>query len=153
MAYLFIAHDLGVVRHMSDRIAVMYLGRIVETGPRRTSTPPRSTRTRRPCCRRSGPGPETQRARRPDRPGGRRAEPGVAATGCRFHTRCPYVMECAPEVPPAFLTPGGTTVRCHLHTSGPMLAGAPISTLALAPRNGQRPDPPTTTIQTKGDTP
>ena len=51
-------------------------------------------------------------------------------SGCHFRTRCPYAMDVCHEVdPPAFETPTGTTTWCHLHTTGPTLAGAPVSTL------------------------
>ena len=54
-------------------------------------------------------------------------------SGCRFHTRCPHAMDmCAAVDPPAFAAPDGTTVYCHLHTSGPTLAGAPVAELAGA---------------------
>ena len=54
--------------------------------------------------------------------------------GCRFHTRCPHVMDlCRTEVPVAFQA-GTATVRCHLHTSGPELAGEPMATLPLPVR-------------------
>ena len=79
--------------------------------------------------------------------------PAAPPPGCRFHTRCPYSMDvCKVEVPPAFVTPSGTRVHCHLHTSGPMLAGAPVSTLAPAPPNGQRPNHQLTD-PTQGGTP
>ena len=49
-------------------------------------------------------------------------------SGCRFRTRCPYAMDVCAEIdPPAYITDVGTTVYCHLHTSGPMLRGEPLS--------------------------
>ena len=50
--------------------------------------------------------------------------------GCTFHPRCPYAMDICTAVTPApFITSVGTTVRCHLHTSGPVLDGAPVTSL------------------------
>ena len=67
--------------------------------------------------------------------------PANPPSGCHFHTRCPYAMEMCREVdPPAFVTVDGTTVSCHLHTSGPMLAGAPVTTLGDAPSDSRSPD-------------
>jgi oligopeptide transport system ATP-binding protein len=146
VAYLFIAHNPALVRHASDHIAVMYLGEIVEMGTAEdVYTAPKHPYTQALLSAVMVPDPEVQRARRRIVLEGDVPNPAAPPPGCRFHTRCPYAMDiCKTEVPPAFVTPGGTRVHCHLHTSGPKLAGAPISTLTLAPRNGQRPDPPTT---------
>jgi oligopeptide transport system ATP-binding protein len=140
VAYLFIAHNPALVRHTSDRIAVMYLGEIVELGPAEdVYTAPKHPYTQALLSAVMIPDPEAQRSRRRIVLEGDVPNPADPPAGCRFHTRCPYVMDvCRTEVPPEFAAASGSTVRCHLHTSGPRLAGAPVSTLAL--RNGQRRD-------------
>ena len=146
VAYLFIAHNPALVRHASDHIAVMYLGEIVEIGAAEdVYTAPKHPYTQALLSAVVIPDPEVQRSRRRIVLEGDVPNPTAPPPGCRFHTRCPYVMEiCKTDVPPAFVTPGGTRVHCHLHTSGPMLAGAPVSTLATTPGNGQRIDNPVT---------
>ena len=52
-------------------------------------------------------------------------------SGCHFRTRCPYAMEiCAKQAPGTFLTADGTSVACHLHTSGPQLNGEPLTAMS-----------------------
>ena len=90
LTYLFIAHDLAVVRHVSDSVAVMYLGRIVELGPRQpVYGSPRHPYTA-PCC---PPPPPPTRTRRPARQRiiltGDVPSPIDPPSGCRFHPRCP----------------------------------------------------------------
>jgi oligopeptide/dipeptide ABC transporter ATP-binding protein len=125
---LFIAHDLSVVRHISDRIAVMYLGRIVEIGrAERVYTEPRHPYTEALLSAIPVPDPVEQHRRARIVLKGDIPSPINPPSGCRFNTRCPYVMEiCTKEDPPAFTTGDGTTVWCHLHTTGPVLAGAPV---------------------------
>ena len=132
IAYLFIAHDLAVVRHVSDRIAVMYLGRDRRAGPgrrdRTRAAPPLHAKR---CSRRSRRRiPARQRRRSRIVLHGEIPSPAAPPSGCDFHTRCPYAMEVCREVePPPLVTADGVTVECHLHTSGPLLAGAPLATL------------------------
>jgi peptide/nickel transport system ATP-binding protein len=131
LAYVFIAHDLSVVRHLSDRIAVMYLGRIVEEGRaddvyRRPAHP----YTAALLSAIPVPDPVRQRTRERIVLSGEVTTLTDAAAGCRFRQRCPFAMEvCASVDPEPYTTPAGTVVRCHLHTSGPTLAGATVAGL------------------------
>jgi oligopeptide/dipeptide ABC transporter ATP-binding protein len=131
LAFLFIAHDLAVVRHVSDRIAVMYLGQLVEEGPADALyNAPTHPYTHALLSAIPVPNPRIQRTRPKLVLRGEIPSPANPPSGCRFRTRCPYVMDICAEVEPApFVTPSGLTSKCHLHTSGPTLAGAPIATL------------------------
>jgi oligopeptide/dipeptide ABC transporter ATP-binding protein len=131
LAYLFIAHDLSVVRHLSDRIAVMYLGRIVEEGTA-DDVYLRPTHPYTAALLSAIPVPDPQRQRSRERIvlTGEIGSPLDASTGCRFRQRCPFAMEvCARVDPEPFTTPTGTVVRCHLHSEGPALAGATVAGL------------------------
>jgi oligopeptide/dipeptide ABC transporter ATP-binding protein len=140
IGYLFIAHDLSVVRHVSDSISVMYLGRIVEEGHADVVyNTPRHPYTEALLSAIPIPEPVRQRARQRIVLAGDIPSPANPPSGCRFHTRCPRTMDICREVdPPAFTTDDGTTAYCHLHTSGPTLAGAPVTALRTS-GNGKAP--------------
>ncbi|WP_291295476.1 ABC transporter ATP-binding protein [Elioraea sp.] len=117
LAYLFIAHDLSVVRHLSDRVAVMYLGEVVETASADAlfasphhpytqsllSAVPRHVPGGRPRIVLAGEVPN----------------PLAPPPGCRFHTRCPLAFgRCRVEAPASVDLGGGHSAACHLVTKG-----------------------------------
>ena len=120
LAYLFIAHDLAVVRHVSERIAVMYLGRIVEVARRadiyKTPLHP-YTQALLAAVPVADPAVEATRQRAivmGEVPSAMNPPPG-----CRFHTRCPQAMARCKTEDPALLDLGaGRAVACHLHGTG-----------------------------------
>jgi oligopeptide/dipeptide ABC transporter ATP-binding protein len=117
MAYLLIAHDLALVHHISDRIAVMYLGHIVEEGPSdRVYHAPAHPYTKALLDAVPLLDPEAQRRRRAARKSAPAHEtPRVSATGCPYRNRCPNAMpRCHIEMPPAYPIAGGGTANCFL---------------------------------------
>ncbi len=100
IAYLFIAHDLRIVEYVSDRVAVMYAGIIVETGPSRALfDDPLHPYTRALLA--AAPDPDPARRDRPLPLGGEPPDPARRPPGCAFHPRCPEAIpECARTVPP-----------------------------------------------------
>ena len=116
LSYLFIAHDLAAVAHMSHQIVVMYLGKIVESGEAKQLA-------------RKPKHPYTEAlfsAALPSHPDERREEiilPGEVPSplkppaGCRFHPRCPHAMSYCAEAEPALATVGSRLIACHLYTS------------------------------------
>ena len=132
VSFLFIAHDLEVVKHMSDDIGVMYLGYMIEQGEATgVHTAPAHPYTEMLVASIPMPNPIEQAARREVRHTfDNDAEPPSPANlppGCVFENRCPVAMDMCREVMPE-PTPAhhGGTVRCHLHTSGPELAGESV---------------------------
>jgi peptide/nickel transport system ATP-binding protein/oligopeptide transport system ATP-binding protein len=118
LTLLFISHDLSAVRHVSDRIAVMYLGRIVEVGPASAvGSDPQMPYTQALLSAVPVPHPSLERTRQRIVLRGDVPSPAAVPSGCRFRTRCPYVFEPCPDVDPALQSAGapGQLAACHLH--------------------------------------
>ena len=117
LAYLFIAHDLALVRHISHRIAVMYLGRIVEVaGKAALYDDPLHPYTRMLLAAEPSPDRRRERQRPPAVVRGEVPSPLNPPTGCRFHPRCPQAMrQCRAEAPALRARFDGRLVACHLH--------------------------------------
>ncbi|GGF57544.1 ABC transporter ATP-binding protein [Azorhizobium oxalatiphilum] len=115
LALLFISHDLAIVEHMTHRVAVMYLGKLVEVAPKRELfAAPRHPYTRALLSAVPLPEPGAQRERiilKGDVP-----SPVNPPKGCRFHTRCPHAFErCRVEEPELKIAPGDHWSACHLN--------------------------------------
>jgi peptide/nickel transport system ATP-binding protein len=115
LSYLFIAHDLAVVRHISDRVAVMYLGRVVELADRDALyAAPAHPYTKALLDAAPVPDPLVERARAPRALRGEIPSPLTPPSGCVFHTRCPIAgEECRREIPAFRPFKPGHFVACH----------------------------------------
>ena len=113
LTYLFISHDLGVIEHVCDRVAVMYLGRIVELADaEQLYSQPRHPYTE--ALLNSVPIPDPQRIRQHQILSGEIPSPINPPSGCHFHPRCPYTQEiCRQEYPPLKEQTAGHSAACH----------------------------------------
>jgi oligopeptide/dipeptide ABC transporter ATP-binding protein len=115
LSFVFISHDLGVVRYFCQRIAVMYLGRVIEQGPAdQLLDAPLHPYT--DLLRRSSPSPDPEAAIELQLQEGEPPSPINPPTGCHFHPRCPHAMDKCRAVAPTLMAMSPTrSVACHLH--------------------------------------
>ena len=149
LTYIFIAHDLSVVRHVSDRVGVMYLGKVVElSDARRLYAEPKHPYTGALLSAIPVPDPDTAQQRERVILLGDVPSPIDPPSGCRFHPRCPKAQErCVHEDPPLELKAGGDLAACHFPLEpGESLARAKAGIeqeVELAQQLPEHPLPPT----------
>jgi oligopeptide/dipeptide ABC transporter ATP-binding protein len=128
LSYVFVAHDLSVVRHVSDRIMVMYLGKVMEISPaEELYRKPIHPYTSALMSAIPIPDPKENRARERTVVGGEPPNPINPPPGCRFHTRCPRATDiCRTSEPPLTQYTGGHLAACHhpQNVSGDELSSA-----------------------------
>ncbi len=113
LAFVFVSHDLGVVRYFCERTAVMYLGRIIESGPTSTlfDTPKHPYTV---LLRSASPVPDPAAEVARSIPEGEPPSPMNPPPGCHFHPRCPLASDvCRAEVPPLRASDAGRVLACH----------------------------------------
>ena len=121
LTLLFIAHDLSMVRYVSDRMAVMYLGSLVEIGPaNKVFFEPKHPYTQLLVGSNPEPDPKTEHRRRSTLIKGEIPSPINVPAGCRFANRCPHVMDVCRQVTPILHVPkdettGDREIACHLY--------------------------------------
>jgi len=132
LSYLFIAHDLALVKQVSDRVAVMYLGKLCEVGPgEAVYREPLHPYTR--ALLDSVPSTEPGAARTAATISGEPPSPVHPPSGCRFRTRCPHAAElCAAQEPPMRELATGHTVACHFPLVKPAGAAGQVSPAGAA---------------------
>src|SRR5918995_1128644 len=117
LTYLFISHDLNVVQYLSDRVLVMYLGKIVELGPvEAIYGNPQHPYTRALLSARPSMDPRKRTKEAPIQ--GDPPNPIDPPSGCRFRTRCPFAEDVCGRVEPLLADTGRQEVACHMHVAG-----------------------------------
>lgn len=119
LTYLFVSHDLSVVRHISDRVSVMYLGQIVEEAPR-DALFARPLHPYSAALLAAVPEPNPHARRRAALPKGDPPNPAFPPSGCRFHPRCPLAQQICQTTPPPLRDLGARRVACHFPNAGEM---------------------------------
>jgi peptide/nickel transport system ATP-binding protein len=135
LTYVFVAHDLSVVEYICDRVAVMYVGQIVELGDRASIfARPLHPYTEALMSAVPQPDPKTRGKSSRIRLAGEVADPANPPSGCYFHPRCSYATDrCRREAPPLREMGGGRMAACH-YAHDLKLAGA-VETAGTAPEH------------------